>query len=107
LLGLNQKTRKWLVDKWGFIDAPIPGGTYPGHPQPVASIGFPFMFFARSDVPEDAIYYLTKAAAENQKYIAASVSAMSAWNPEEMWQGLGIELHPGAARYYKERGWIK
>ncbi|MBW2154908.1 MAG: TAXI family TRAP transporter solute-binding subunit [Deltaproteobacteria bacterium] len=106
-LGISAKTRKFLVDKWGLIDASIPANTYPGQPEAVPSIALPFMVFVRADIPEDVVYVLTKAAAENKEYLASAVAAMSAWNPENMWKGLGIELHPGAARYYKERGWIK
>jgi TRAP transporter TAXI family solute receptor len=106
-LGIREKTRKYLVDNWGLIDANLPADTYPGQKEAVSSIALPFMIFVREDIPEDVVYVLTKAAAENKPYLASSVGAMSAWNPEDMWKGVGIELHPGAARYYKERGWIK
>ena len=106
-LGLSAKTRQFLVDKWGLIDSEIPANTYPGQKEAVPSIALPFMVFVREDIPEDVVYVITKTAAENKKYLASAVGAMAAWNPEDMWKGLGIELHPGAARYYKERGWIK
>jgi TRAP transporter TAXI family solute receptor len=106
-LGLSEKTRQFLVDKWGLIDSKIPADTYPGQKEAVPTIALPFMVFVRADIPEDIVYVVTKAAAENKKYLASAVGAMSAWNPNDMWKGLGIELHPGAERYYTERGWLK
>ena len=106
-IGLKKKTRKYLVDEWGYIDSSIPAGIYPKQPKDIPTISLPFMMFAREDVPADVIYLLTKAAAENKKFIASAVKAIENWKPENMWKGLGVELHPGAERYYKERGWIK
>lgn len=106
-VGLNEKTRKYLVDEWGYIDSSIPAGTYPKQSKKIPTISLPFMMFAHKDVPDDAIYLLTRAAAENKKFIASAVKAIENWKPENMWKGLGVKLHPGAERYYKERGWIK
>ncbi len=106
-IGLSDKTRKYLVDEWGYLDSVIPADLYPNQPNEVPTVSLPFMIFAREDVSDDAIYLLTKAAAENKDFIASAVKAVENWKPENMWKGLGVELHPGAVRYYKERGWIK
>ena len=106
-VGLSEKTRNYLVNEWGYLDSSIPANIYPNQPDEIQTVSLPFMIFTREDVPEDAVYLLTKAAAENKDFIASAVKAVENWNPENMWKGLGVALHPGAERYYKERGWIK
>jgi len=104
---LKPETRKFLVEKFGLVETVIPAGTYPGQTEDYPSIKSPLVIFTRADIPEDVIYVFTKAAAENKDYIASATATMKAWNPEDMWKGLGIKTHPGALRYYKERGWVK
>ena len=106
-IGLSAKTRQYLVEKWGYIDSAIPANIYPKQPDNIPTVSLPFMIFTRDDVPAEAIYIITKAAAENKSFMAAAVKAVEDWKPEDMWKGLGVDLHPGAARYYRERGWIK
>ena len=70
-----------------------------------------------ASIPDDVAYNIPKAAAEN-------VAAWSAQDqnlhpsasgelgnhpvePENMWKDLGAPLHPGAERYYREKGLMK
>jgi hypothetical protein len=106
-VALKRETLRTLVDKLGFVDAVIPAKTYPGQTNDIPSIKSPLVLFTRADIADDVIYYFTKAAAENSKYLATATALMAAWNPDEMWKGLSIPTHPGALRYYKERGWVK
>ena len=104
---LKPKTRKFLVEEMGLANAIIPAGTYPGQTEDFPTVKSPLVIVTREDVPDDVVYVITKAAAENKEYIVSAVATMKAWKPEEMWKNLGIDIHPGAVRYYKERGWMK
>lgn len=105
LISLSDSVRDSLAEKWGFQKLTIPANDYPNQPEPVQTVGLPFVVFASTNLDADMVYQLTKAVAENQKRMAESHSAFKEWDPVEMAKGLGIELHEGAARYYKERGW--
>jgi len=54
-------------------------------------------------------YAITKAVLENRDAIVAENKAMQNFVAKEAWkpENNGIPLHPGAVRYYKEKGWMK
>ncbi len=58
----------------------------------------------RADVPEEAIYQLTRAVFQNVDKLRMATPAFSELNPAEMSTGLAAPLHPGAARYFREAG---
>lgn len=55
---------------------------------------------------EDTVYKFVKTFFENLDDFKASHAAFRNLKPEEMLQGLTAPLHPGAVKYYKERGWM-
>lgn len=65
---------------------------------------FPFMVMVRADMPEDTAYALSKALWENVDEVRSSSAALGLLDIERATQGLSAPLHPGAARYLKERG---
>ncbi len=80
-----------------------------GQKGPVKAVDFGTNLIAHKDMPEELAYAITKAVIENRDAIVAENKAMQnfvardAWKPENN----GIPLHPGAARYYKEKGWMQ
>lgn len=107
LLSIDDAKRDALVEKWGMIKFEIPPGQYPHQDAAVQTVGMPYVYFTTTDLDADFVYNMTKAIAENQPQLAKTHAAFEAWNPENMHKGLGIELHEGAKRYYRERGWIE
>lgn len=87
---------------------PMPAGSYPGLEEDYLNPNSITVLIANKDVPDDVIYQVTRALVERQEDIAAAFPALAFWDPEAGAQpGLAVvELHPGAARYYRERGWI-
>lgn len=63
---------------------------------------------ANASLDEEKAYQITKALCENAATMAEAHAAWKSFNPENAWkpEHVGIELHPGAIRYYKERGWM-
>ena len=71
----------------------IPGNTYEGYPRPVRTIGVDGLLTCRVGLDDDLVYKLTKVFFEMSKTpVDRSRAAASP-----------IPLHPGAARYYRER----
>ncbi|MEM2206674.1 MAG: TAXI family TRAP transporter solute-binding subunit [Sulfolobales archaeon] len=65
------------------------------------------IIIVNADLPEDLVYYIAMAIDRNAGYIKSSIAAFE-FNPAEVWKTLGgIELHPGAAKYYKDAGYMK
>jgi uncharacterized protein len=64
------------------------------------------VIYGRTDMPDDFAYTLAKAIDEHQDLLQWSNMNFS-YNSRSVWKSLGTPLHPGAARYYRERGYIK
>jgi len=106
IMSISDEVAQGLIDEWGMLKVTIPAGTYPNQDEDVTTVGMPYVYFATTDLDEDYVYNLTKAIAENKERLVATHASFGKWEPEGMPQGLGIALHPGAERYYRERGWI-
>jgi TRAP transporter TAXI family solute receptor len=62
--------------------------------------------YGRTDTPEDFAYEVAKALDVRQSLFHWSHMPFS-YNPQTVWKLGEVPLHPGAARYYKERGYMK
>lgn len=81
---------------------------YPGNEEPTKTYGVLATLVTSTKVPEDIVYAITKAVYENFDEFKNMHPAWKTLRPEIMSvNGLSAPLHNGAARYYKERGWIK
>ena len=82
----------------------IKAGTYPGQNKDVKTIAQPNLLVCHQDVDEDVIYQLTKTLFENSAFLR-QVHKMGAWvTLDNALSGLPAPLHPGAYKYYKEKG---
>ncbi len=88
--------------------ATIPGGMYRGNPDDVKTFGVGATLVTSDKVSEDAVYWLVKSVFDNFDDFKKLHPAFANLKEEEMIKdGLSAPLHPGAVKYYKERGWIK
>ena len=107
LYNLDEKVRDSLKRQMGYLKTTIPAGTYPTVKQEINTVGLPFVVFATADLDAEMVYLMTKSCAENKPRMIQAGASFKAWQPKDMVNGTGIDFHEGAARYYKERGWIK
>ena len=75
----------------------IPQGTYPGQHGPVHTIGVDLLLVCRSDLDSKLVYELTRA------YFEQSPENVRYETDPQRAPAVVIPLHPGAARYYRER----
>jgi TRAP transporter TAXI family solute receptor len=90
-----------------FVPAVIPANTYAGQTADVATPAINNILVTRSDLPAELVYTLTKAMFENLDELVAAHAAGKAVTLEKGPKGLPIPLHPGAERYYQEKGVLK
>jgi TRAP-type uncharacterized transport system substrate-binding protein len=64
------------------------------------------LIYGRSDMPDDLAYIIAKAVDEHQDLLQWSHLSFS-YNLRTVWKALDIPLQPGAARYYRERSYMK
>ena len=91
-----------------FVAATIPAGLYRGNARAVSTFGVGATLVTREDVPEDRIYTLVKSVFDDIDMLRGLDPALVNLDPEAMARdGLAAPLHPGAARYFRERGWVE
>ncbi len=88
-----------------YTGAVIQGGLYPGNLDDVPSFGLGATVVTGATVPDDTVYQVVRAVFENLEAFAAQHPALSTLSPAEMVSALSTApLHPGAERYFRERG---
>ncbi len=99
--------KKLIEENPYYAEAIIPGGMYEGTDEDVTTFGVKATFVTSADVPEDVIYEVVKAVFDNFDRFKKLHPAFANLKEEEMIKdGLSAPLHPGAEKYYKERGWM-
>ncbi|UWQ51469.1 TAXI family TRAP transporter solute-binding subunit [Leisingera caerulea] len=104
----GEAVEKLVGDNSFYRTATIPGGMYRGTDEDVKTFGVGATFVTSADVSEDAVYAVVSSVFENFEAFQKLHPAFANLKPEEMIaDGLSAPLHPGAAKYYKEKGWIE
>ena len=103
---LNGEVEKKLVaDTPYYAFATIPAGTYKTTAKDVTTFGVMATFVTHENVPEDVVYEVTRAVMENLDDFRSLHPAFQNLDPKNMiTDGNSAPLHPGAVRYYKEKG---
>lgn len=90
-----------------YAKATIPGGMYANNPNPTETYGVLATVVSSAKVPEATVYAMTKAVFENFEEFKKLHPAFANLDPKKMIKdGLSAPLHPGAVKYYKEKGWM-
>lgn len=91
-----------------YAKATIPGGMYSANPQPTETYGVLATLVTSAKIPDDVVYAIVKATFENFDEFKKLHPAFANLQPEKMvTDGNSAPLHPGALKYYKEKGWAK
>src|SRR6202022_4580252 len=100
---------KEVVDKIGppFVSVLIPANTYSGQDKDVPTAAVINYLVTSSAVSDDLAYQMTKLVFESLPELANSHAAGKEIKLETAATGSPVPLHPGAIRYYKEKGLIK
>jgi TRAP transporter TAXI family solute receptor len=95
-----------LVEKIGapYVSLPIVAGTYRGQDADVPTAGVVNFLVTHEGVPEETVYLMTKSMFENLDQMVAAHGAAKSIKLENAVKGMPLPVHPGAERYYKEKG---
>lgn len=97
-----------LTKKYPFLSPMvIPPNTYKNQLSEVKTVAVAAVLIVSSDLPEDAVYKLTKALFENQAELASAHAKGKELNLKKAVTGVSIPFHAGAVKYYKEKGAMK
>lgn len=91
-----------------YVRATIPAGTYANQDQDIRSYGFKASLIAFEDASPHVVYWVVKTLVEEVEALREAHPALAAVEPRAMFEeGNFLPFHDGAARYWKERGWLK
>jgi TRAP transporter TAXI family solute receptor len=85
----------------------LPPGLYKGVDYPVKGIAVRAVIIVRKDMPEEIAYSIVKPIVENYKRYPTVLKAMEYAKLEDVGNDIGFPFHPGAIKYYRERGLVK
>lgn len=80
---------------------------YPGQEKDIRTVAQPNFLACRPDLPEETVYLITKTIFENLSFLHNIHKATTAMTIQRATLGLPVPLHPGAERYYREKGIIQ
>jgi TRAP transporter TAXI family solute receptor len=97
---------KSVTDKIGspYLSEKIPAGTYNGNDKDIVTAAVQNYLVTRSDLSEDVVYQMTKSLFDNLPALQAAHAAAKAIDIKEAGKKPPVPLHPGAEKYFKEKG---
>jgi uncharacterized protein len=93
--------------RFGLGQGVIPAGTYPkavGGGESVSSATMGTTIIVSAAMADDLAYTITKTINDNADRVRKLHESLADYDPSKSWLHLGVALHPGAARYYREKG---
>ena len=88
----------------GYIRGAITAGAYEGVDKDIPTLGIVTNMIVNKDLPDDLVYNMTKVFWENHATFAEVKKVWNSVTLENALNGSAIPVHPGAARYYEEKG---
>ena len=90
-----------------YAYATLPAGSYPGQTEELSLFGVKALLVASTELPEPTAYTIVQAILANLDRFLSSHPALAGLSGEDLLEGLGAPLHPGAARAYREAGLLE
>lgn len=88
----------------GFVRNEIPAGTYKGQDAAIPTASTALILMSGKQMTDDEAYWVVRTLAENVDRLGAMHAGMRGITVQDMAKVVGIELHPGARRYFEEVG---
>jgi TRAP transporter TAXI family solute receptor len=97
---------KLVADKPYYAKVNIPGGLYAGNADPTVTYGVLATFVSSTRVPNETVYAVVKGVFDNFDEFKRLHPAFASLQAKDMvTKGISAPVHPGAEKYYKEKGW--
>ncbi len=108
IVPIDGAPREALMKKYPFFTrAVVPKGAYKGVEQDVPTVAVMAILTAREEMDADTAYRITRVIFENLKDIERAHAKGRELTLETALTGMSIPLHPGAEKFFKEKGILK
>jgi uncharacterized protein len=98
---------KLVKDNPFYAKASVPGKMYKGTDNAQPTFGVLATVVASTDLPEQTAYIVTKALFDNFDDFKKLHPAVANITKEQMLEGNTVPFHPGALKYFREKGLLK
>lgn len=107
LITVNENILSQVKEEYGYQDTVIPSNTYPFLLQDMPTICSHTIIFVPKNSSDEIAYKIARSITENIDYLSKVHISMENLTPDLLVSNLGIPLHPGAEKYYREKGILK
>ena len=96
------------LERAGLAARPLPRW-FEGQDGPVNAADLGTMVIAHRDVADEVVHAMARTLIDRREILARSHAAFRGYDPRDRWsvERARVPLHPGAARFYRERGWME
>ena len=92
---------------YAYVHEVKPGPAFAGIAQPTKLMAYDYLVAVSANVKDDVAYKIAKAIYENKPKLVESLRAFAGFDPQQIAKGMPAPYHPGALRFYKEKGLVK
>ena len=89
---------------YAYVTLVQPSPAFVGLDGPTRLMAYDYLVAVGSHVKDDVVYRIAKAMYENKLKLAESLRAFNGFDPDNMHKTMPAGFHPGAVKFYKEKG---
>jgi TRAP transporter TAXI family solute receptor len=89
---------------YAYVTTVKPSPAFVGLDGPTKLMGYDYLVAVGAHVKDETVYKIAKAMYENKPKLAESLKAFNIWNPQQIHKPMPAPYHPGALKFYKEKG---
>jgi len=107
MLSIDEEVVETLSKKYGYSKHYVTNEDYDFVKTDTPTVAALSNIIVREDISEEIVYKITKAIGDNLDYFRNVSFTWNSITQDSMALGSGLNLHPGAMRYYQEIGVLK
>jgi len=92
---------------YAYIDEARPGPAFAGIAVPTKLMTYDYVVLAGAHVKDDVAYRVARTLHQNKPKLVESLRAFQGFDPQKIYKAMPAPFHPGALRYYREKGLAK
>jgi uncharacterized protein len=92
------------IMRYAYVKEVKPSPAFVGLDGPTKLMAYDYLVTVGAHVKDDTVYRIAKAMYENKPKLAESLRAFGGWDPETMNKAMPARFHPGAVKFFKEKG---
>jgi len=93
------------ISKWGYLTNAAPGPIFVGVTKPMKVYTFDNVIFTNAKVKDELVYKFLDTLEKNKKDLIAIQPVLRAFSAKDGYKKYDVPYHPGALKYFKERGY--